>query len=237
MSDVISREVFERGQAGCRTALRSAARRGRPDPPVPRRRLCRRAVIPGSGRPSPGSSRRTRRPRSMIRREAVEEAGLEVGELLPIQSVMLTPGACSETCQIFLGRVDTSNAGGVFGLASEGEDILVKVMPFAEALRPARAQRGRQRRRRDRPAVARPASRRGAQALALIRRALRHPKRTLPSRPGRSAGTEERDRYECPVGFHRQHRQYAADQAEARRRTRPAARSTARRSSSIPAAR
>jgi ADP-ribose pyrophosphatase len=69
----------------------------------------------------------------MIRRETVEEAGLTVGELLPIQNIMLTPGACSEACQIYLGRVDTSNAGGVFGLASEGEDILVKVMPFTEA--------------------------------------------------------------------------------------------------------
>ena len=69
----------------------------------------------------------------MIRREAVEEAGLAVGELLPIQNIMLTPGACSEACQIFLGRVDASNAGGVFGLASEGEDILVKVLPFADA--------------------------------------------------------------------------------------------------------
>jgi ADP-ribose pyrophosphatase len=46
---------------------------------------------------------------------------------------MLTPGACSEACQIFLGRVDSSKAGGVFGLESEGEDILVKVLPFAEA--------------------------------------------------------------------------------------------------------
>ena len=69
----------------------------------------------------------------MVRREAVEEANLTVGDLLAIQNVMLTPGACSESCQIFLGRIDTSKAGGVFGLACEGEDILVKVMPFAEA--------------------------------------------------------------------------------------------------------
>jgi ADP-ribose pyrophosphatase len=69
----------------------------------------------------------------MIRRESVEEANLEVGELLPIASVMLTPGACSESCQVFLGRIDSSKAGGVFGLAEEQEDILVKVLPFAEA--------------------------------------------------------------------------------------------------------
>ena len=50
-----------------------------------------------------------------------------------MHDVMLSPGACSETCAIFLGRVDTTNAGGMFGLESEGENILVKVLPFAEA--------------------------------------------------------------------------------------------------------
>jgi ADP-ribose pyrophosphatase len=39
----------------------------------------------------------------------------------------------SETCVLFVGRADTTNAGGVFGLEAEGEDILVKVVPFAEA--------------------------------------------------------------------------------------------------------
>ena len=69
----------------------------------------------------------------LIRREAIEEAGLEIGDVIPIHNVLLTPGACSEACRMFLGRVDTTNAGGVFGLESEGENILVKVLPFAEA--------------------------------------------------------------------------------------------------------
>jgi ADP-ribose pyrophosphatase len=46
---------------------------------------------------------------------------------------MLSPGACSESCTSFLGRADTSAAGGIFGLESEEEDILVKALPFAEA--------------------------------------------------------------------------------------------------------
>jgi ADP-ribose pyrophosphatase len=50
-----------------------------------------------------------------------------------MQNIMLTPGACSESCHVFVGRVDSSKAGGVFGLESEGEDILVKVLPFSEA--------------------------------------------------------------------------------------------------------
>jgi ADP-ribose pyrophosphatase len=69
----------------------------------------------------------------MVRREAVEEAGLTITDMLPIRSMMLTPGACSEACQIFLGRADTTNAGGIFGVPSEGENILVKVLPFREA--------------------------------------------------------------------------------------------------------
>ena len=46
---------------------------------------------------------------------------------------VVSPGACSETCATYLGRVDTANAGGIFGLEEEGENILVKVFPFTEA--------------------------------------------------------------------------------------------------------
>jgi ADP-ribose pyrophosphatase len=72
-------------------------------------------------------------PEQVVRREAVEEAGLKIGDLVPIYNLMLSPGAVSESCALFLGRVDSTSAGGVFGLESEGEDILVKVVPFAEA--------------------------------------------------------------------------------------------------------
>ena len=46
---------------------------------------------------------------------------------------MLTPGACSESCQVFLGRVDTLEGGRRVRPGSKSEDILVKVLPFAEA--------------------------------------------------------------------------------------------------------
>jgi len=132
MSAVISREVFERGQAGAVLPYDPVR-----DEVVLIRQFRAGAYVAGrhpwtweavAGIIEEGESAEV-----MIRREAMEEAGLPIGELLPIQSVMLTPGACSEACGIFLGRVDTSNVGGVFGLASEGEDILVKVLPFAEA--------------------------------------------------------------------------------------------------------
>jgi ADP-ribose pyrophosphatase len=132
MSDVISREVFERGQAGA-VLLYDPQR----DEVVLIRQFRAGAYSAGhhpwTWEAVAGIIEKDETAESMIRREVVEEAGLTVGELLPIQSIMLTPGACSEACQIFLGRIDTTKAGGVFGLASEGEDILVKVMPFAEA--------------------------------------------------------------------------------------------------------
>ena len=128
---VLKREVFERGHRRRRSALQCAARRGRADPPVP-----------------PGSYVAGRHPftweivagiiedgesaEDLARREAVEEASLEVREVIPIHDVIFSPGACSECCVIFLGHVDTTNAGGIFGLESEGENILVKVLPFAE---------------------------------------------------------------------------------------------------------
>ena len=132
MSDVISREVFERGQAGG-VLMYDPGR----DEVVLIRQFRAGAYVAGrhpwTWEIVAGIIEEKETAEIMIRRETVEEAGLEVGELIPIQNVMLTPGACSEACQIFLGRVDSSKAGGVFGLESEGEDILVRVMPFAEA--------------------------------------------------------------------------------------------------------
>jgi ADP-ribose pyrophosphatase len=132
MSGVITREVFERGHAGA-VLLYDPLR----DEVVLIRQF-RAGAFAADRHPwvwevVAGIIEKDETAEAMIRREVVEESGLTVGELLPMQSVILTPGACSETCQIFLGRIDTSKAGGVFGLASEGEDILVKVMSFADA--------------------------------------------------------------------------------------------------------
>jgi ADP-ribose pyrophosphatase len=132
MSGVISREVFERGQAGA--VLPYDPHR---DEVVLIRQFRAGAYVAGhhpwTWEAVAGIIEEGESAEAMVRREAIEEASLSVDEILPISNVMLTPGACSESCQVFLGRVDTSKAGGVFGLASEGEDILVKVLPFAEA--------------------------------------------------------------------------------------------------------
>lgn len=132
MSGTISREVFERGQAGA--VLPYDPQR---DEVVLIRQFRAGAYVadrhPWTWEVVAGIIEENETAEAMVRREMVEEAGLAVGELLPIQDLMLTPGACSEACRIFLGRVDTAKAGGVFGLADEHEDILVKVMSFADA--------------------------------------------------------------------------------------------------------
>jgi len=73
-------------------------------------------------------------PEDVARRETLEEAGCEIIDLVPVMRYISSPGACSETVALYCGRVDTSGAGGVHGLADEGEDIKVMVYPVAKAI-------------------------------------------------------------------------------------------------------
>lgn len=70
----------------------------------------------------------------VARRESVEEAGCDIGELLPICTYYPSPGACSETIALFCGRVDATNVAGIHGLDHENEDIKVFTAGFDEAL-------------------------------------------------------------------------------------------------------
>lgn len=65
-------------------------------------------------------------------REALEEAGCAIEELLEIQQFYTTPGGCSERITLFCGRVDSRAVGGVHGLVEEDEDIHVTAVNFAE---------------------------------------------------------------------------------------------------------
>jgi ADP-ribose pyrophosphatase len=78
----------------------------------------------------------------VARREAHEEAGCDITDLVPIAEIMLSPGGCSETLAVYCGRVDSRGAGGIHGLAHEGEDIRVLVLPPEEALARVMATRG-----------------------------------------------------------------------------------------------
>ncbi|MBM3583179.1 MAG: NUDIX domain-containing protein [Alphaproteobacteria bacterium] len=68
------------------------------------------------------------------RREAVEETGRALEDLVLVADVLASPGCMTEGYAIFVGRVDGDGDGDVHGLGVEGEDIRVHVVPFAEAL-------------------------------------------------------------------------------------------------------
>ena len=70
----------------------------------------------------------------VARRESIEESGCEVAALERICCYYPSPGACSETIELFCGRVDASIAGGIHGLDHEHEDIRVITVDFDEAM-------------------------------------------------------------------------------------------------------
>ncbi|UAW99976.1 NUDIX domain-containing protein [Halopseudomonas nanhaiensis] len=73
-------------------------------------------------------------PETVAHREAAEEAGLELISLAPITRYFPSPGGSDELVYLYYGIVDSRGAGGIHGLAEEGEDIRVSVWSREEAL-------------------------------------------------------------------------------------------------------
>ncbi|KXI21550.1 ADP-ribose diphosphatase [Photobacterium sanguinicancri] len=69
----------------------------------------------------------------VARREAHEEAGIEVHEVEKITRYLASSGGCSETLDVFVGRVESQLASGIHGLPEEGEDIRVHVVSREQA--------------------------------------------------------------------------------------------------------
>lgn len=69
----------------------------------------------------------------VVRREAVEEAGIHVGRCKPVLSYLASPGGTSERTSIMVGEVDSSCASGIHGLQDEHEDIMVHVVTREQA--------------------------------------------------------------------------------------------------------
>lgn len=85
---------------------------------------------PVAGVIDPGDS-----PEPTVRREAAEEAGLELRRLAFVCDYLVSPGGTSERVSLYIGEVDAAGAGGVHGLADEAEDIRVHAVAFDEAMR------------------------------------------------------------------------------------------------------
>lgn len=69
----------------------------------------------------------------VARREAVEEAGLDVGRVKKFMSYLASPGGTSERLSLMVGEVDATTAEGIHGLADENEDIRVHVVSREQA--------------------------------------------------------------------------------------------------------
>ncbi len=78
--------------------------------------------------------RENEQPEAVARREIREETGCEPGPLHFIGRFFVSPGISVEQIHLYCGCIDSRRAAGVHGLAEEGEEIRVVVMPRAQAL-------------------------------------------------------------------------------------------------------
>ena len=71
----------------------------------------------------------------VAKREAFEEAGIELNELEFMMSYLSSPGGTTERLYLYLAPTDLAGyQGGIFGLDNEDEDIKPHVMSYDEAM-------------------------------------------------------------------------------------------------------
>ncbi|MDH3638388.1 MAG: NUDIX domain-containing protein, partial [Gammaproteobacteria bacterium] len=70
----------------------------------------------------------------VARRESIEECGCRIEALEPVHCFLTTPGALTETVNLYCGKIDSRDAGGIYGVSDEGEDIKVLVYTVEEAV-------------------------------------------------------------------------------------------------------
>jgi ADP-ribose pyrophosphatase len=132
-SDVVEREIFERGHAVAVLLF---------DPVLAEFVLIEQVRIGAlatsaspwlveivAGIIEPGEE-----PEDVCKRESFEEAGLEISHLRKALSYLASPGGTTERLHIYVAKVDASQAQGVHGLESESEDILVHRVAEQQAM-------------------------------------------------------------------------------------------------------
>lgn len=62
-------------------------------------------------------------PAEVAARETHEETGRTVMDLWPMHRYLVSPGGATESTRLFLGRISTEGAGGIFGVETEHEVI------------------------------------------------------------------------------------------------------------------
>jgi ADP-ribose pyrophosphatase len=133
-SKILSREIFERGDAVVLI----------PYDPVLDNIVLIEQFRPGAIRAGDtpwmlefiaGMFNEGEQPIDVAIREAKEEANLDIKEssITKVMTYLSSPGGMSEAVHLYIATIDSSNVGGVYGLAEEGEDILVHVLKRTEA--------------------------------------------------------------------------------------------------------
>jgi ADP-ribose pyrophosphatase len=131
-SDVIEREIFERGHAVAVLLY---------DPSLDEFVMIeqiRIGALPTSESPwllevVAGIIDEGETAENVCRREAEEEAGVQVKKLTKALSYLSSPGGTTERLHIYVGEVDATQAQGIHGLEYEGEDILVHRVSASQA--------------------------------------------------------------------------------------------------------
>jgi nudix-type nucleoside diphosphatase (YffH/AdpP family) len=133
-SDVLDRAVFTSGDAvtiipfdpRAGTVLMVEQFRAGPH--------ARRDPHPWCLEPVAGRCDRSEPPEETARREALEEAGITLGRIERIGAFYPSPGIVAEFITAFVGEAELGEAGGVYGLPEEHEDIRAVVVPLDRAI-------------------------------------------------------------------------------------------------------
>lgn len=72
-------------------------------------------------------------PEDVARRESIEEAGAELGEVVSISRFVPSSGGTREYIDLLCANVNSEGIEGIHGLAEEGEDIKVHTLPVRDA--------------------------------------------------------------------------------------------------------
>ena len=70
----------------------------------------------------------------VARRETLEEAGCEIGEIIPVYHYLASPGGSTESIVLYVANIDSEGLGGIHGLDDEHEDIKVHVVTREQAM-------------------------------------------------------------------------------------------------------
>ena len=82
-----------------------------------------------------GLSDQGEEPLDVVKREALEEAGCEITEAIPICEYFNSPGWCDEKINLYCAVVDSDSLQGIHGLDEEHEDILIVTIPLQDAVK------------------------------------------------------------------------------------------------------